>query len=125
MKIYNQIPISCNKFLLLLAISIYLSSCAERCPLDPKVQSTFAYHFTMLKSKKRNLGLSMDYIETLIFFSSISGIKSKANFGDVSVYNRHRDYKSDIRNYTKWYQENKCKISREKVEAVHKECCLD
>ena len=93
-------------------------SCNKKCEVSPLVESTFSYHFTMLNSHQKNKVLSSDFINSLSFLSEISKIDSKANFGDVSVYIRYKDYISDVKRYKNWYNENKCHLTREQIVSI-------
>lgn len=90
---------------------LFISSCGgkEPCNIDMVLKEEFYGHYTLLeKEYKKDLVLNTDLIDAISSLSEITGIETKAAFGDISVYNKFSDYKSDMRSWRKWYEKNKC-----------------
>jgi len=70
------------------------------------------------ESLRKTLGFSGSTYRAIFFLERITGIRSSANYGDVTEYRNLTDYKKDRKQWLQWLEDNACEIDNATVHQV-------
>jgi hypothetical protein len=73
---------------------------------------------TIEKNVKKGEPYSGNTYRAIFFFEKITGVSSHAQWGDVSVYQNRKDFKTDKEAWLNWLDKNKCSKNEEEVKAI-------
>jgi len=106
-------------FVLLSLLSICCSTkiCTDTASVNRNV---YKRYLIILKDSERPRKLVMpkEVKEGITFLETVSGVKSRAEINDNVSYLNKSDFNADIKQWEKWFIENKCKLTLHYVDSA-------
>lgn len=95
------------------ALLICVISCKNEkdCLVDQYVKNSFEEKIRHIKALKTNEGFGPKTYLFLFFLEAVTGLKTSANYGDISVYVTKKDIRDDVKKWKNWYELNKCLLN--------------
>lgn len=88
-----------------------LVSCKSPKCLNSEQYTLSSKYLNVLKSEYNGGGVLVgEALNANLMLSEITGIKSKASYGDISTYLSTNDYKNDIKSWINWINNESCLI---------------
>ena len=104
-----------NKLVAILLIFgiIYMSCGNSDCKNSEQYKLGFKYYQSLKSNYKGKGALVGKSLRANLILASISGIDSKASYGDVSVYAASSDFYHDLKRWREWINKESCKVDLE------------
>ena len=83
-------------------------------------------YYKSLKKEYNGGGILVgEALNANLMLSELTGIKSKAAYGDVSTYAKKSDFKNDLKSWRKWIDNNSCLENIQLLRKKEKELLTD
>lgn len=110
---------------LLLTCIMYSCSNTDTCKENDVVKNRFNFYINSINNYDLYRGVITDSLLANFGFSAevlsdLTGEEHSYIFAEPPSYKTRKDCLSDIKKYKKWYNENKCKITIEKLDSIEK-----
>ena len=115
---------------LILSGLVLLITCCNRhsCPATAEInKDLFRKHLATIHESEAGRGKVFvdDYRAAINFLSLVTGIDSKADYSSTFGYRNKTDYKSDMKQWQKWYKKNQCKLTEQYIDSAFKSVGLE
>lgn len=105
------------KFKFIATILLFLISCrGNQCEKSKEYLTIENYINIIDENHEKSMYLYGDQLFANLVLTEITGIESKANYGDISEYSTRNDLISDIKAWRKWLRENQCVLNKKGIE---------
>jgi hypothetical protein len=107
-----------RKLLYIFILSSLLLSCRNSCEVDTNFENTFKLCISKVNERDLYVGLITDSLRHNFHFSikyleELTSINANFQWNDILPYYESRSQcKKDIRDWEKWYNDNKCQITK-------------
>lgn len=112
-----------KSLVIFMAITL-LASCKESCEVDANFKNVFDISINKVNEYDKFRGTVSDSMKSNFYFSTeylekLTQIKANFQWTDVLPYYESRSQcRADIKNWRKWYEENKCRITKEYSDSI-------
>ena len=96
---------------LILFFTISLLSCADSaCVNTDQYNFAINYYHTLESNYKGEGALVGEGLRANLVLANLTGIESKASYGDITVYSNNIDFLQDMKKWKKWIKDESCKV---------------
>lgn len=108
-------------FSLFILITCFFRCSDKNCDVDISFKKRFDDCISLIKeSEEGKVVYTSKKLDALIFLSVVTGHQTKINDPEYPMYRSRNDFKTDLRAWKHWFEENKCVVSLKKADSLLK-----
>lgn len=94
--------------ILSIAALVIMSGCG-----NPSSSRAFDLHYNTVKEVRVNQAFNRDIYYSIFLLEELTGLRSSASYGDISLYQSRADIRHDLRMWKQWLKDNEHHFSIE------------